>query len=152
MRDVKPELSGKRDLWINDQHRNWGWDCPFVDFDFLGLEYDTCQAVVLIEYKDSRRPNGQPTEPPNFEKANYKTLRNAANKLEVPLLIVHYNSEWNCFKPFVGNDRAKQWVKAPGLIMSEIAYVTMLYDIRKRPLPSHLANSLSIKNPWQRTG
>jgi len=50
MREVRPERTGWRDLELSKRHRQWGWDCPGIDLDFLFLEYDRGKAVAIVEY------------------------------------------------------------------------------------------------------
>ena len=48
--EVRQERTGWRDEALSKRHRDWGWDCPAIDIDFLMIEYDKGKSVALVEY------------------------------------------------------------------------------------------------------
>ena len=53
--NVKQERTNWRDEALSQRHRQWGWNCPGLDLDFVFLEYDKGRAVAVVEYKTKTR-------------------------------------------------------------------------------------------------
>jgi len=135
-KQVVKERSGWRDEWISNRHREFGWNCPFVDVDFMGFEFDNFQTVAIVEYKHYQANV-------KLESAQMKTLRNTADKLEVPFLVVVYYPEFCCYYVIAMNqiarnlphcDKAQFW--------HEQNYVTLLYHIRGKKVPQDVMSKL----------
>ena len=47
---VKEERSGWRDEMLSQRHRDWGFNCPAIDIDFLLIEYNSAKVKALVEY------------------------------------------------------------------------------------------------------
>lgn len=137
---VKRERTGWRDLWINDKHRTWGWNCPAVDVDFLMIEYDNLQPVALIEYKAEGATI-------NLKDKNNLAIANTANRASIPaFLTLYYKSDAPYFQTwslnFLGRKRLQGFYTSlsarlrnhpDGIILSEEEYVAFLYHLRGRP-------------------
>lgn len=126
---VRKERSGWRDEELSRRHRDWGWDCPAKDLDFLLLEYNHSIPVAVVEYKHWRASAVDPNA------ANYKALRNLANGYSnhdidaLPCLIARYwKDPWRFIvRPI--NGKAKECFKAYERL-TEREYVSRLYMIR----------------------
>lgn len=137
--EVPEERTGWRDLSFLRRHRDWGWDCPALDIDFL--EYDHKLAVALVEYK--MRPNLQTcTTPQETDKgyANIAALINLGNRASLPVFLVFYKHKWN-FVVTPLNHYAAQ-TQPPKGIISELQYVQFLYQLRGRHLPDEITAKL----------
>ena len=128
MPDVRNERTGWRDLDLSERHRNWGWDCPAVDLDFLFLEYDRGKASALIEYKNEYAKPQMATHP------TYQALIDLGTRADVPVFAVRYASDFSWWKVIPLNKRAKEWVPER-LTLNEHEYVSLLYKIRGYDLP-----------------
>lgn len=128
MSAVKEERTGWRDLGLSQRHRQWGFDCPCVDIDFLALEYDNSKAVALIEYKHERAPF-----PP--DDASVRALVDLAERAGIPCFFVHYSDDYSWFDILPRNALASEWV-ASRRTMDEARWVETLYLMRRRILPA----------------
>jgi len=128
---VKPERSHWRDLSLNDLHRKWGWNCPATDIDFI--EYDDGRAVAVFEYKHESAAPAYPSA------ANVRALVDLCTRAGVPVFGVRYANDktWWRVKPL--NRFAAKWVPAEPAVMSQREFVTLLYKIRGRSLPTGLS-------------
>lgn len=131
---VAKERTGWRDEAISTRHREWGFDCPAVDIDWLAIDYDQGIPVALIDWKAIGAKN------PNLNAVNYRVLRWVANKCFIPFLIVFYDSEKWCFHTIPANYYAKQ--EYENRWMSEREFVTSLYRLRGRTIPPELYQHL----------
>lgn len=137
---VRQERSGWRDEAISARHRQWGYDCPMVDIDFLAVEYNRREPAALVDYKACR------PFPINFYEANYAVLASAANGMRVPFMVVFYSPNYWWFYVVPGNDRAHRFYGGP-CWMSERDYVTGLYRLRGLPVPDAVQARLTDFNP-----
>jgi len=127
---VRKERKGWRDEEISKRHRDWGFNCPAVDLDFLMVEYNHGVPVAVIEYKY------YPAANVDLNHATYRALRVLANNFShegtegLPFLIARYWKNPWCFKVRPANFVAKQWFDDyEGL--SEREFVRRLYRIRE---------------------
>lgn len=129
-RPVKQEYTGLRDLGLSSRHRQWGFDAPAVDIDFLMIEYDHDAPKALIEYKAYQ---GHKI---NIETSAIRALANLANASGLPFFVVAYHPKefWVYIKPI--NKRAMAYLKDAGHL-SEADFVRLLYRLRGKvcPLP-----------------
>lgn len=140
-RIVRPERTQWRDGDISTRHRQYGWDCPAVDIDFLLLEYDTGKPSALVEYK---RFGAQAVA---LNSPTYKAIRALADAANIPFLVVFYNPAagwWYYAAP--ANAVAKQQIPARRYY-SEREYVSLLYRLRGRTAPIELLNRLNNYTP-----
>lgn len=136
MRTVKPEHTGWRDEALSRVHREWGFDCPMVDIDFICCEYDNARPVALIEYKNADAPYV------DLEEANYRTLVRLADDAALPFFLVRYTRDLIQWRPFAINSRAQDKLRevypkgCPALTQER--YVKFLYWLRGREMPDGL--------------
>ncbi len=149
------ERSFKRDAWLSTRHRVWGPDVPAMDLDFILAEYDRCVPVVLIDYKHERATI-------NLDSANTKTLTALGDMAGIPAFIVRYGhtnkSGWSDWWEVVPPDSVSWFQIIPLNIdahatdmpshdnntkLSELVYVSWLYDIRGRKIPQAIVDKIT---------
>lgn len=133
---VKEERTFHRDMKLSQRHRDWGFDVPAVDIDFL--EYDNGKAVALVEYKrvqDLAKCN------PNPNTANMQALIDLGNRALVPVFCVFYTYKLKWYRVFPINELAKNQ-SPPNDIIPEQKYVDFLYWIRGRCIPEGIREKL----------
>jgi hypothetical protein len=134
------ERHNRRDEILSAKHRQWGYNVPATDIDFLVIEYDRGQAQALIEY---RHVNGKAVDD-----SSIKALRDLADRASLPFFIVRYQyatdngNLWQAakidteaaFRIIACNHRAEQlWVTQDiDTWMTEKEYVVWLHKIRGR--------------------
>ena len=126
---VKSEVTNWRDLDLSKRHREWGFDCPAVDVDFLLIEYDMCEPKALIEYKrDTAAPfkSGHPT---------YKAINKLCHNAGIPFFVVIYDSLFSWFKVIPHSAHAKLYYQNKKSMLTEKEYISFLYDLRGRSVP-----------------
>lgn len=142
----------KRDAWLSGRHRLWGRDVPAMDLDFILAEYDRCVPIALIDYKHEHGVI-------NLESANTRTLIALGDMAGIPAFIVRYGhskqDEWWGDVP----DDSVPWFQviplnvyahgkdmpsnANNTKLSELVFVTWLYDLRGRKIPQDIVNKLT---------
>lgn len=128
---VREERTGWRDERLSARHRRWGWDCPMLDIDFIGLEYDTGEPCVVVEYKHENAQLASPNHP------SYRALRSLGTRAGVPVLGVRYADDFSWYRVTPLNAEAREYVTSQEQ-MAEPDYVALLYRIRGRDMPSDL--------------
>lgn len=129
---VSLERTGWRDEALSRRHREWGWDCPAVDIDFLLVEYDRAEPKAIIEYK-SEDAAGQTSKHPS-----YVALRKLADAAALPLFTVRYGRDFSWWRVTSLNNIALRLLEGErtALYFSEQDYVRFLYEvIRGRKMP-----------------
>lgn len=132
MPDVREERTGWRDEEISNRHREWGWDCPAVDLDFLMVEFNRGKPVALVEYKKHTAVLPRPDQ--IGKSPTYKALGALAKASDLPFFIaVYWPSVW-AFRVWPLNKRAVDVfpAKAGGCwpMITERQYVGLLYALR----------------------
>ena len=123
---VRQERTGWRDQGLSLRHREWGWDCPAIDIDFLMVEYDLGNPVALVEYKNEHACEQRISHP------SYRALIQLADRAQLPLFLVRYTDDFSQWTVIPLNDHAKE--KCPSnWECSESDYVRFLYGLRGRP-------------------
>jgi len=122
--EVKKELTGNRDLAINNRHRTYGWNCPGLDLDFAMIEYDTGLPKALFEYKKYNAPKLSLSHP------SIKALATLATNSNIPAFIAWYHEATWSFYIIPLNDEAKKR-KIPQT-MTERNFVRLQYWLRGR--------------------
>lgn len=138
MLPVKQERTGWRDEGLSRKHREWGWDCPMIDIDFLALEYDSGKAVAIVEYKNQRALSE------NFSHKSYQALINLADKAQLPLFAVWYTEDFYFWEVYPLNKYAVLIIPE-STTMTEKEYVEFLYSIRSRVLPEDLKSIFTLR-------
>jgi hypothetical protein len=137
-RPVSPERSGWRDEAISRRHREWGFNLPFADIDFLVCEYDRCRVAALIEYKNWKAKQISPQNP------NIVTMRDLADRAQTPFFAVRYSEDLSTYYVVPLNYLANN-VLAERTLMSELEYVTFLYKLRGRAIPLTVAATIGAR-------
>lgn len=138
---VRPERTGWRDERISRRHREWGYNCPAVDLDFLVAEYNTGEPVALVEYKHEAAQRA------NLQHPTYRALRKLCGFGQLPFMVVYYRPEPWRFLILPANPRADGFYEGPRSL-SERDYVTSLYVLRKRVIQEHVLAKLDTdKDP-----
>jgi len=132
---VKPERSHWRDEGLSLRHRLYGFDCPALDLDFILMEYDAGRPVALVEYKALGAPM------PDSEHPSLVALRRLADSARIPCLMAFYSPVWS-FSVYPLNDHARERFTS-GEVLSELEYVTRLYELRGRELSADVACRLN---------
>lgn len=129
---VRQERSGWRDEAISHRHREWGYNCPCVDLDFVVAEYNYGKPVAIVEYKNRHYNQANTSDP------TYQALIDLANGYEggaLPFFIAVYDSEdwWFVVHPL--NEAArKHYAHCVGEALNEQRFVKSLYLLRKAKL------------------
>lgn len=124
---VRRERTGWRDERISKRHRQWGFNCPAVDLDFLMVEYNHGLPVAIVEYKHFK------ARMPNTKHPTYRALKDLADNYAgrgLPFIVVFYWPEIWGFRVKAINQAALKWFDADSH-MTERQYVAQLYAIRE---------------------
>lgn len=135
VRQVRQESKGWRDEGISRRHRQWGYDCPAVDVDFLLIEYSAGAPVALVEYK-SEGTTCNPKHP------SVRAVSNLASKAGVPFFLVFYKRDYTAYEAHPINTLAYKELPRP-TEFSEREYVAFLYQLRGKALPASVAHGLT---------
>lgn len=129
---VRQERTGWRCEKISARHREWGYNCPAVDLDFVVAEYNYGKPVALVEYKE------QSARDPKLTHPTYKALTALADGYvdgPLPFMVAYYNTEYWWFRVVPVNERArKYYAKVAGQYIPEQRFVRSLYRLRKEVL------------------
>ena len=141
-KSVMPEKLGYRDMDISLRHREWGYQCPAVDIDFLMCEYSFGQTVAIIEYKHHNIKQINPDNP------SFKVIKNLADQryTPIPFFVVMYWRDIWAFKVHPMNLKARVFVEAPTM-MTEYDYVSLLYKMRRNFIQTEIAEKLNRELP-----
>lgn len=137
---VRQERTAWRDQSISQRHREWGFNCPAVDLDFLVVEYNLGKPVGVIEYKHHQ------ARMPDHKHATYRALTELADAGGLPFLLVFYWPEIWAFRTHPGNKQAQKMFTR-GELLTERQYVSRLYEMRQLVLDAHLEERLNNKLP-----
>ena len=137
---VRQERSGWRDLSLSQRHREWGFNCPAVDLDFLMVEYNIGKPVGLIEYKHHLGMV------PDFRHPTYRALTELADIAGLPFIVSFYWPNIWAFRTTPVNEIARK-AFVDGRIYTEREFVTELYRLRRFVLTEHLKSLLKDERP-----
>ena len=145
MPEVRKERTGWRDEAMSIRHREYGYDCPAVDIDFLMLEYDNGNPVAIIEYKNER------AAPVDLGHPSYKALKRLADLSNIHFFLVRYASDfsWWTITPVNSSSFSVSKIKT-SLTVDEVRYVRFLYYLRGRELPNDIKEK--VEGLWQHNG
>lgn len=137
------ERSNWRDMGLSQRHRDWGFNCPAVDLDFLMVEYNNGLPAAIVEYKNHRAlvpslTNLHPT---------YRALQALANAARLPFCLSFYWPDVWAFRVYPINDLAKAHFRGPYENLTERQYVTRLYQIRQLVIEHNVLNHLHTDLP-----
>jgi hypothetical protein len=139
------ERTGWRCQEISERHRDWGYNCPAVDLDFLVAEYNLGKPVALIEYKHFK------ARVPDTLHPTYRAITDLADRYGdkgLPFAVVFYWPSCWAFKVYPINSLALTWFSR-GEMLTEREYVKRLYRMRGQVLTDHLAGRLKDELPEQ---
>lgn len=125
MREVAPERTGWRDEKLSQRHRQWGWDCPAVDIDFLMIEYDIGKATALVEYKNEFAAPQYRSHP------SYQALIDLGDRAQLPVFSCRYSSDFTNWRVTPLNRKAREFCLTQR-DMTEQEWVALLYKTRGR--------------------
>lgn len=120
------ERSGWRDMELSLRHRDWGFNCPAADIDFLMVEYNVGKPVALVEYKRFTAKAPDTTHP------TYRAIRDLADGYReggLPFYMAFYWPTTWAFKIYPLNDRARKFFQH-GERLTEEEYVQRIYRMR----------------------
>ena len=124
-RPVRPERTGWRDLGLSDRHRQWGFNCPAVDLDFVLCEYDEGRVYAIVEYKC------QGAAPIRLGHPTMRALTDLANRAKVPFFVTIYSRDFAAYRVQPINYYAQQFTKTV-LDLNETPYINFLLHLRGR--------------------
>ena len=126
-----------------------------MDLDFILAEYDRCVPIALIDYKHERATI-------NLQSANSRTLTALGDKASIPAYIVQYGhshqSGWSDLWQEVPPDSVPWFQIIPlnsyahtadlpsnanDTRLSELVFVSWLYELRGRKIPQGIVNLLT---------
>lgn len=132
------ERTGWRDQAISKRHRDWGFNCPAVDLDFLMVEYNIGEPAALVEYKlfSARMPD--------LRHATYRALESLANRLPpIPFMIAFYWPVAWAFRVHPVNDMAMALYGPDHVDLTEREFVESLYRARGWAIQEHTLRRLN---------
>lgn len=138
MQSVRQERTGWRDEALSLRHRQWGFDCPAVDIDFLLCEYDSGKVSGLIEYKNEHANLQYASHP------TYRALIDLGNKADIPVIACRYSDDLSKYRGIPLNECAKKFIPERK-DFDEVGWVTLLYKIRGREMPYELLEKMNIE-------
>lgn len=133
------ERTGWRDQAISARHREWGFNCPAVDLDWLMVEYNLGEPVALVEYKHYL------ASAPSLMHPTYRALAALAQKAAVPFLIAYYWPDLWAFRVAPVTPLAVDLFPVSDL--SEVEYVAKLYEARRLAIDAHVLRRLHRHKP-----
>lgn len=140
---VAPERSNWRDQWISKRHRDFGWNAPFTDIDFMGFEYDNCVPVALIEYKHFHADIKLSGSPIKTQKYTADNLRLPDGSFGIPFFVVAYYPDHHNYHVIPMNDAAKALPHCDvAKTWTERNFVRLLYFLRKKNCPQEILNEM----------
>ncbi|MBM4019814.1 MAG: hypothetical protein FJ288_16085 [Planctomycetes bacterium] len=128
MTQVRQERTGWRDERVSRRHREWGYDCPALDIDFLLLEYDRGRAAAVVEYKHEASPSVRLAHP------SVRAIVDLADRAGLPAFVVRYADDFSWWYPTPLNERAQRLCPG-GARLTEEQWVDLLYRCRGGRLP-----------------
>jgi len=132
MPEVRQERTGWRDESLSARHRQWGWDCPAFDIDFIMIEYNNSKVVALVEYKNEF------AKPVDLRHPTMRALADLGDRAKVPIFVARYSSDFSTWVIEGVNGHAQSfWPVAKSI--SEYEWVTFLYSLRGRKIPKSVA-------------
>ena len=140
-RPVRGERTGWRDQKLSERHRDWGFNCPAVDLDFLMVEYNVGLPVAVVEYKHHM------ARMPDFNHPTYRALRDLADGYKgggLPFMVAFYWPEVWAFRVIPANEVSRKWFE-PCEALTERDFVTRLYRMRAMTIRREVLDRL---NTW----
>lgn len=141
---TRQERTGWRDQELSLRHREWGFNCPAVDLDFVMLEYNHGKPAALVEYKHYC------AQVPDTKHATYRALVSLADGYQdgpLPCFIAIYNPDDWSFRVLPLNEPAKQhYDHCQGERLPEQRFVKSLHLLRMSVLTAEDEAAISKLN------
>jgi hypothetical protein len=147
-RESSKERTGWRDAKLSERHREYGFDLPCADIDFIFLEYDAMLPVAVMEYK---RFTGRDAFTITAADIAMSRLRDNNGDPLRYFRVIYWDDPF-AFKVTrlrdlsngnKGNSiRDNDWID-----MTELKYVEFLYWLRERTMPPGKASLLAAEMP-----
>lgn len=140
---VRSEQNYFRHKAASERHRFYGWNSPCCDIDAfeMVMEYDNARAVAILEHK-------RESEQWSRDSLTIRALTDLANRAGIIAAVVMYQEPTWAYRVYPLNQRARSaGLRDPYSEWTERQYVTWLYKVRNREIPSQVwlcINSL----PW----
>lgn len=122
MTQVREERTRWRDEALSARHRDWGWNCPAVDLDFLMVEYNHAVPVALVDYKAGPWDRSA--------KGGLQAIANLGDAAGIPAFVVRYWSNIWAFRAYPLNKLARNSLKGEHEDFTEFEWVSRLADLR----------------------
>lgn len=122
-RGVKAERTQWRDEALSARHRQYGFNCPALDVDFLLTEYTSGKSVAVVDYKAC-----DAGEPAPISRANRSALCSLAASL--PAFVAYYWRDPMRYVLVPLNQSAAMVVGSPCEWLTEYEWVQRLYAMR----------------------
>ena len=142
----------KRDAWLSQRHRLWGYNVPAMDIDFLMVEYDKCVPKALIDYKHEHAAI-------DLTNVGARTLCKLGDMAHIPAFIVRYGHSnqdgwWGeiaedsipWFEIWPLNEIARKQTLWNNKRIDEHAMVEFLYELRGRTIPKEVSDQIPHQN------
>ena len=96
---LNPTIHSTEENWdgevLSHRHRDWGWDCPVVDIDFVVV--NNGKPAAIVEYKN-RQSFSTPSKFKYHPTGRTLSFLSDTMMPKIPLLFVYYNSGFNEFR------------------------------------------------------
>lgn len=139
------ERTGWRDKEISNRHRDWGFNCPSVDLDFVMVEYNFGAPVAIVEYKHHLSSVPAPMTHPTMKALG--SLYTSTGE-QIPLVIAYYWPEAWAFRVKPYNASAERIFGCSDWIdLTEREWVTVLYALRSQYLSDNVLGRLENSRP-----
>jgi hypothetical protein len=136
---VRQERTGWRDEALSLRHREWGWDCPALDLDFILIEYDTGEPVARVEYKH------EAARPVNVTHPSYRALAILGERADLPVFLVRYAGDFSWWDVQALNTVAALILPEPRHV-AETQYIRFLHWLRGRKWDADTAAQSARRN------
>lgn len=138
-RGVKEEVTHWRHEELSARRRLWGFNLPLVDLDWLHLNFDHSEPIALFEYTLRKYRSG--TE------ATMIALKRLGEMSGLPAFLVFYTKQLDSFRVRGLNAEAAKRLGNQERVFSEKEYVSFLYALQGRSLPTDIESILSSPGP-----
>jgi hypothetical protein len=139
------ERTGWRDQEISNRHRQWGFNCPGADLDFVMVEYNFGAPVAVVEYKHHKS-----NLIPNPSNPTIRAIGSlySADGQQLPLFIAKYWPESWAFRVCPYNEMARLMLMTDEWMdYTEREWVSLLYALRSQHLTNNVLSQLNDYKP-----
>jgi hypothetical protein len=126
------ERTGWRDQAISRRHRDWGFNCPAVDLDFVLLEFNHGSPAAVVDYKHYAKEN--PLEGLNEWAIKAMSALYNERGENLPFFVARYWPDRWAFEVLAMNGTARGWLGEAWTPMTEQQWVSGLHRLRNLAL------------------